>query len=99
MRRRDEVIAILQGEEPTARALGVRALYLFGSTVRDQAGAASDVDLFIDPDYERLGFAELFELERRLSETLGETVDLSTRKGLHPLMRPDIEREAIKVFG
>ena len=95
----DEVISILRRHEPEARALGVRALYLFGSTARNEAGADSDLDLFIDPDYERLGFVELFQLESRLSESLGSPVDLSTRKGLHPLMRQEIERKAIKVFG
>jgi uncharacterized protein len=99
MRRLDEVLGVLRRHEPEARALGVQALYLFGSTARDEAGADSDIDLFIDPDYARLGFVELFRLETRLSEALGRPVDLSTRKGLHPLIRPEIERNAIKVFG
>jgi uncharacterized protein len=75
------------------------ALYLFGSAARDEAREDSDIDLFIDPDYERLSFVELFRLEERLSDLLGRPVELSTRKGLHPLMRPEIERGAIKVFG
>jgi predicted nucleotidyltransferase len=33
-----------------------------------------------------------------LKQALGENVDYGTRKGLHPLLRKDIEREAIKVF-
>lgn len=97
--RRNEVIAILKRHEREARALGARALYLFGSTARDEAREDSDIDLFIDPDYERLGFVELFRLEEQLADLLGRPVELSTRKGLHPLMRPEIERKAIKVFG
>jgi predicted nucleotidyltransferase len=30
--------------------MGATALYLFGSTARDEAGEASDLDLFIDYD-------------------------------------------------
>jgi predicted nucleotidyltransferase len=81
------------------RALCLRALYLFGSTARDEAGPDSDIDLFIDPDYARLGFVELFRLETRLSEALGRRVDLSTRKALHPTIRPEIEGNVIEVFG
>jgi uncharacterized protein len=97
--RRDEVVARLKAAEPEVRASGAVALYLFGSAARDEAREDSDIDLFIDPDYERLSFVELFRLEERLSDLLGRPVELSTRKGLHPLMRPEIERGAIKVFG
>ena len=89
----------MKQHEPEARALGVRSLYLFGSAARDEAREHSDIDLFIDPDYDRLGFVELHALEQRLSDSLGRPVELSTRKSLHPLMRPEIERGAIKVFG
>jgi uncharacterized protein len=97
--RRDEVVARLKAAEPEVRARGAVALYLFGSVARDEAREDSDIDLFIDPDYERLGFVELFRLEEQLSDLLGRPVELSTRKGLHPLMRREIERKAIKVFG
>ena|SRR3712207_5121519 len=97
--RRDEVIGALKRHEGEARALGALSLYLFGSTARDEAREDSDTDLPIDPDYERLGFVELFRLEERLSEALGRPVELTTRKGLHPLMRAEIEREAVKVCG
>jgi predicted nucleotidyltransferase len=97
--RRDEVIARLKAAEPDIRARGAAGLYLFGSLARNEAREDSDIDLFVDPDYERLGFVELFELEEHLAGLVGRPVELSTRKGLHPLMRPEIERGAIKVFG
>jgi uncharacterized protein len=93
--RRGDVLSRLRPLEPEARLLGARALYLFGSVARDEAGEDSDVDLFIDPDYGRLTIVELFELEARLSRALCRRVDLTTRKGLHPDLRPTIEREAI----
>jgi predicted nucleotidyltransferase len=33
-----------------------------------------------------------------LKHAVGENVDYGTRKGLHPLLRSDIEREAIRIF-
>jgi predicted nucleotidyltransferase len=97
--RRDEVIARLKAAESEIRSRGAAGLYLFGSVARDEEREDSDIDLFIDPDYERLSFVELFKLEEHLAMLVGGPVELSTRKGLHPLMRPEIARGAIKVFG
>ena len=80
------------------RDAGVEALFLFGSVARDEAGPASDVDLFVDPDYARFGFVELIRTERWLGAELGRPVDLTTREGLHPALRPAIEREAVRVL-
>jgi hypothetical protein len=43
---RDEAITKLKQHEAELKQLGVRHLYLFGSTVRDEARPDSDVDLF-----------------------------------------------------
>lgn len=97
--RRDRAIDQLRSHAGRIQSFGVTALYLFGSTARDEAGPESDVDLFVDPDYERFGFVELIRLEAMLAQDLGRPVDLTTREGLHPLLRADIERDAVKVFG
>jgi predicted nucleotidyltransferase len=49
--KRDEAISRLRQHEADLKRLGVLRLYLFGSTVRDEAREDSDVDLFFD--YER----------------------------------------------
>jgi predicted nucleotidyltransferase len=33
-----------------------------------------------------------------LKQAVGENVDYGARNGLHPLLRSDIEREAIRIF-
>jgi predicted nucleotidyltransferase len=97
--RRDEIIARLKDAEPALRARGAAALYLFGSHARDEARPGSDVDVFIDKDASRkFGFDEYMDIYLRLQERLGENVDYGTREGLHPVLRPEIEREAIRVF-
>ncbi len=97
--RRDEVIAKLKEAEPRLRALGVAALYLFGSHARDEAREDSDVDVFIDKDKSRpFGFDEFMDAYLLLKERLGENVDYGTREGLHPVLRTGIEREAVRVF-
>lgn len=93
-----ETLARLRNAGERLQETGVLALYLFGSLARDEAGQDSDVDLFVDPDYERFGFVELLRAEAMLSAELGRRVDLTTREGLHPLLRAEIEREAIRVL-
>jgi uncharacterized protein len=95
---RDDIISALRDQASDIRALGATALYLFGSTAREEAREDSDVDLFIDYDPERFSFIELIRLRERLSQVLGRPADLTTREGLHPLLRRDIEAEAIKVL-
>ncbi|HZZ62786.1 MAG TPA: nucleotidyltransferase domain-containing protein [Roseiarcus sp.] len=97
--RRSEVIARLKEVEPAIRARGARALYLFGSHARDEAGWDSDIDVFIDKDRsKRFGFDEFMDIYFLLRERLGEKVDYGTREGLSPALRAEIEREAIRVF-
>jgi hypothetical protein len=97
--RRDQVISKLKAAEPAVRALGASALYLYGSHARDEAGPDSDVDIFIDKDpTRRFGFDEFMGIYFTLRETLNADVGYTTREGLVTFYRPDIEREAIRVF-
>ena len=97
--RRDEVITKLKETEPALKAFGVAALYLFGSHARDEAGPDSDVDVFIDPAAEKdFGFLPFMDAYETIKGVVGEKVDYGTRRGLHPLLRADIENEAIRIF-
>jgi predicted nucleotidyltransferase len=97
--RRDDVIAKLKKTEPVLRDFGVAALYLFGSHARDEASRDSDVDVFIDvAPGAAFGLRPYMGAYDALKQAVGENVDYGTRNGLHPLLRSDIEREAIRIF-
>ena len=97
--RREEVIAKLKETEPALRAFGVAALYLFGSHARDDARPDSDIDVFVDPAPDRaFGFLPFMDAFETIQHAVGENVDYGTRKGLHPLLRSDIERAAVRIF-
>lgn len=97
--RRDDAIAKLKRAEPSLRSFGVAALYLFGSHARDEAGLDSDVDVFIDPHQNAsFGFIPFMDSYQVLHDLFGDDVDYGTRNGLHPMLRPQIEREAIRIF-
>jgi predicted nucleotidyltransferase len=95
---RSDIITSLQRKAPDMRALGATSLYVFGSVARGESRDDSDVDLFIDYDPDRFSFVELIRLREQVSQFLGRPADLTTREGLHPLLRPQIEAEAIRVF-
>ena len=97
--RRDLVIEKLRAQADAIRAYGVTALYLYGSTARDDADEASDVDLFADVDYQRFGFIPFMDLRDYFATLFGCKVDFTTRNALHPDLRDRIISSAIKVFG
>ena len=95
------MIRRLKSAEPAIRAHGATALYLFGSYARDKARDDSDVDVFIDKDPGRpFGFDEFMDVYQTIERALGKNVAIgySTREGLSPFIRAEIETEAIKVF-
>src|SRR5712672_3582205 len=99
--RRDDVITKLKETEPVLRGFGVAALYLFGSHARDEASTASDVDVFIDPaPGAEFGFLPYMDAFETIQKAVGDGVEVgySTRDGLSPYIRADVEREAVRVF-
>jgi uncharacterized protein len=95
--RRNEAIELLRRHRSEIAAHGVRALYLFGSTRRDEATPESDVDLFVDYE-EGFSLLDLVAVNERIDQILGIRADLTTRGGLHPVLRDDILREAERIF-
>jgi predicted nucleotidyltransferase len=96
---KETVIRVLRDHADEIRARGAAALYLFGSTLRGEAGPDSDVDLFLDKRDPRVfSLITLIGLKQFLEDTLGAGVDLVTREGLHPRLRSDIEAQAQRVI-
>jgi predicted nucleotidyltransferase len=96
---RTEALRKLRTFADALRARGATSLYLFGSTAGGKSGAESDLDLFIDYDPRgRFNAFDLVASKRLLEEGLGVEVDLTTRKGLHPLIRKRVEAEAKRFF-
>ncbi len=95
---RATAMAALRAHETELKRLGVQRLYLFGSTVRDEAGSESDVDLFFDHPEGSLGLFALMEVKKAATRILGRKTDIMTRRSLHPILRRDIESSAQQVF-
>jgi predicted nucleotidyltransferase len=96
---KNEAVRLLRSHASAIRAIGATSLYLFGSTARDEAGEASDLDLFIDYDEDgEFSAIELVRLKNYISDALKIDADVTTRDGLHPLIRDEIVAKAERVF-
>lgn len=75
------------------KTYGIRRIGLFGSHVKGNARADSDIDLLYELEHKkRLGLRELTALETDLRNCLGvERVDLVDIRFLNPVLAIDIE--------
>lgn len=90
---------MLRQKADAVKGMGATGLYLFGSTARDEAGRASDLDLFVDYDPQsRFNAFDLIGIKLLLEEELHVPVDVTTRDGLHPRLRRRIEESAVRIF-
>ena len=97
--KRDVALRELNERADALKAMGATALYLFGSTVRDEASETSDIDLFIDYDEaSRFSLISLLKIKHFLEDEIGTSVDIATRDSLHPMLRDRIEQSAFRVF-
>jgi predicted nucleotidyltransferase len=95
----DLVIQTLRLHEPELQAAGILHLRLFGSVARGDSSAQSDVDIMADFDCsKRLTLFDMARLEGRLSDLLGEKVDLSPAGSMKERVRARALREAVHAF-
>jgi uncharacterized protein len=97
--KKAEAILRLKTFERRLRERGIEALYLFGSTARDEADEASDLDLLYEYDPSRqFNLFDQAGAMLELSDGLGTKVDLISRAGLRTRLRARIEGEMVRVF-
>jgi predicted nucleotidyltransferase len=75
---------------------GVKTLAVFGSTVRREALPDSDIDLLVT-FHAPPTFDQYIETKFFLEDLLGCQVDFVIQDGLRPLVRSEVEKEAIYV--
>jgi len=77
----------------------IRRFALFGSVLRDDFRADSDVDVLVEfePGHEP-GFMALARMERELGAILGHKADLRTPEDLSRLFRDDVVRTSEALY-
>ena len=76
----------------------IQELSLFGSVLRPDFGPDSDIDVLVEFEPEaRIGL-KYFKIEDELTELLGRRVDLTTKDGLHALIRNEVLARRLVVY-
>ena len=96
MKRSDAISALSTVKPELTGRFGVTRLALFGSTARDTADSASDVDILVAFDGPATS-ARFFGVQFMLEDLFGCTVDLVTEKALRSELRAFVEQEALYV--
>jgi len=72
--------------------------YLFGSQIREDARAESDVDILVELDYEQKIGLLFVEMQMELEELLQKKVDLVTTNGISKYIEPIIKNERELIY-
>ena len=87
--RREEILGCASGH-------GARNVRVFGSVVRGESGASSDVDLLVEMEPGR-SLIDLVGLWQDLEDMLGTHVDVLSDGGVSPHLRERIYAEAVSL--
>ena len=80
------------------KAQPVLKAYLFGSYVRGEATAESDIDILVDLDYSQNIGLEFIQMQIDLQNLLAEKVDLVSARGLSKYIQPIIDTEKRLIY-
>lgn len=90
---KEEIVKVLRSNRSQIQALGVKRLGLFGSFVRGEQSAESDVDILVEFEAGRKTFDHFIQLSFLLEDLFGRGVELLTPEALSPYLGPHILRE------
>lgn len=93
------VLRTLRAHGDALRQRGLTALWVFGSVVRGEARADSDIDLMAEFDpAAKLSLVGLASLRAELSDLLDAPTDLIERGALRADVRAAADREAVRAW-
>ena len=75
-------LAAIQSRLGELRKLGARRVGVFGSFARGEAGADSDVDVYVEFEDDKRTYDNFYALHELLESLVGRRVDLVTDKAL-----------------
>ncbi|OGY92883.1 MAG: hypothetical protein A3H70_02380 [Candidatus Komeilibacteria bacterium RIFCSPLOWO2_02_FULL_48_11] len=82
---------------PILKEEGVIRSSLFGSIVRDEERADSDIDMLVELPAGRT-LLDLIRLEHKLEDSLGQEVDLGMYDALHRRLKDRILAEQVPIY-
>lgn len=90
---KQDVLTAIEKNQDRIRSLGVKKLGLFGSFVRQEQSAESDIDFLVEFEPGKRTFDNFMGLSFFLEELLQRRVELVTTEALSPHIGPYILEE------
>jgi predicted nucleotidyltransferase len=87
------IFNVLQSKQQDLERYGVKRIGLFGSFLREENKADSDIDFLVDFQKEQKNLYNLIHLGDYLEGLFGKKVDLVTPQGLSKFIGPHILKE------
>jgi predicted nucleotidyltransferase len=88
-----DILGLIRQHQAEIQAYGVKKLGLFGSFVREEQNAESDIDLLVEFAAGEKNFDNFMQLSFLLEELLGRPIELVTVESVSPYIRPHIVQE------
>jgi predicted nucleotidyltransferase len=89
----DAIDTLRKNAKDIKARFAVKRIGLFGSFARSEQKASSDIDILVE--FDKPTFRNFMDLSFYLEDLFGREVDLVTVKGLHPRIRPYVEKDVI----
>ena len=93
VKTKQDILNVLYRNQSHLRALSVRKIGLFGSFVRGEQHADSDIDLLVEFDSGQKTFDAFMELSFFLEDVLRQPIELVTVESLSHYIGPHILKE------
>ena len=93
VRKKEDVLLCLRRHWNSLKELGVRRVGLFGSFVRGEQTASSDIDILVEFEPGHKTFDNFIRTAFLLEKLLGRRVELVTPEALSPYLKPYIMHE------
>lgn len=93
VKTKDAIIQRIMEHQAQISCFGVKRIGLFGSFVRGEQTAQSDIDILVEFVPEKHTFDNYMEISFFLEDLLGRKVELVTPESLSPYIGPHILKE------
>jgi len=90
---KEDIFIFLQSHRDKLSEYGVKKLGIFGSFIRNEQSAKSDIDVLVEFENSKLNYKNYINLAYFLEDGLETTIDLVTADSLSPYIGPNILKE------
>ena len=93
IQKKEDILSMIRRSQGEIEAFGVKRLGLFGSFVRKEQNAESDIDLLVEFEQGKKTFDNFIHLSFFLEEVLEHHIELVTTESLSSYIKPYIIKE------